>query len=380
MARPTPRRARLRSTRLNAASFLELSEAAARQARRRIRARHPRRRAPAAPRRRVVTIVAVAVARARHRRQHRDLLARQQPACCARCRSRIRSSSRILTAATPTPRAESSWTYPIWEELHRRPQLFDSAFAWGAQRFNLANGGVAEFVDGIWATAGIFDTLGVSPRARARRSPTPTIGRGGGPDGPVAVISHAFWQRRFGGAADAIGTPADARADAVHDRRRHAAGFLRPRCRPPRSTSSCRSARSRSSAARSRRSTQRDCWWLSIMMRLQAGPIDRRGHRGAARRAAADPKRDAAARLAGDGSSEVSRREVHAGAGRAPATRRSGRGTNARCSPSWWSSSWSCSSRARTSRTCCSRARRRGGTNGACGWRSARRAGVSCGC
>ena len=32
-----------------------------------------------------------------------------------------------------------------------------------------------------------------------------TTERGGGPDGPVAVISYGFWQRRFAGAPDAIG-------------------------------------------------------------------------------------------------------------------------------------------------------------------------------
>jgi putative ABC transport system permease protein len=104
---------------------------------------------------------------------------------------------------TGTPRGNDTWTFPVWQELRARA-LFENAFAWATRRFNLADGGVTEFVDGIWTSWEIFDTLGV----------TPSIGRGfteaddrpgGGPDGPVAVISYAFWQRRFGGDADAIG-------------------------------------------------------------------------------------------------------------------------------------------------------------------------------
>src|SRR5262249_20950261 len=53
------------------------------------------------------------------------------------------------------PSEQDSWTFPLWQELRRHPQLFESAFAWGNWRFNLASGGVAEFVDGAWTTAGM---------------------------------------------------------------------------------------------------------------------------------------------------------------------------------------------------------------------------------
>jgi putative ABC transport system permease protein len=99
---------------------------------------------------------------------------------------------------------QRNWTYPIWDQIHQRPQLFDGAFAWSNTRFNLAAGGETDFVEGIWASAGMFDTLGV-PAVLGRTFSEADDRRGGGPDGPVAVISYDFWQRRFDGAPDAIG-------------------------------------------------------------------------------------------------------------------------------------------------------------------------------
>jgi putative ABC transport system permease protein len=96
------------------------------------------------------------------------------------------------------------WTNPIWEEIKSRPGLFDGAFAVSTTQFNLAVRGETEIVDGLWASGTMFDVLGVP--AIVGRTLTPEDDRpGGGPGGPVAVISHAFWQQRFGGAADVIG-------------------------------------------------------------------------------------------------------------------------------------------------------------------------------
>jgi len=100
--------------------------------------------------------------------------------------------------------SEGSWTNPIWEQIRDRHELFDNACAWSETRFNLASGGETEFVDGIWASGSVFETLGVDA-ILGRTFTTVDDRRGGGPDGPVAVISYEFWQRRFGGAADVVG-------------------------------------------------------------------------------------------------------------------------------------------------------------------------------
>jgi predicted permease len=98
-----------------------------------------------------------------------------------------------------------SWTNPIWEEIRaRQHELLDGAAAFSDDRFDLASGGEAELVDGYWASGGFFDVVGV-PAILGRTFTREDDVRDGGPDGPVAVISHAFWQRRFGGELSVIG-------------------------------------------------------------------------------------------------------------------------------------------------------------------------------
>ena len=116
----------------------------------------------------------------------------------------VREPRQLVMLADASAPGAQSWTNPIWEQIRSRPQLFDGAFAWSSSRFNLAAGGEAAFVDGIWASGGMFDMLGV-PAILGRTFTTADDRRGGGPDGPVAVISYDFWHRRFGGAADAVG-------------------------------------------------------------------------------------------------------------------------------------------------------------------------------
>jgi len=100
---------------------------------------------------------------------------------------------------------QTSLTNPIWEQVRdRQAALFGGAAAWGTTRFDLAQGGQTDLVNGLFTSGNFFDVLGV-PAVRGRNYSAEDDARGGGPNGPVAVISHSFWQRHFRGADDAVG-------------------------------------------------------------------------------------------------------------------------------------------------------------------------------
>jgi predicted permease len=100
--------------------------------------------------------------------------------------------------------ADGSWSYPVWEEIKARDrELFDGAFAWSRQSFNLSIGDQMASVDGAYVSGRFFETLGV-PAFRGRML-TPADDSTAQPDGPVAVIGHRFWLRHFAGADDVVG-------------------------------------------------------------------------------------------------------------------------------------------------------------------------------
>lgn len=102
--------------------------------------------------------------------------------------------------------AGGGWTYAIWEQIRaRQSQLGGAAIAWADEHveFDLARGGTADLVQGLWVSGDFFSVLGVP--ARLGRTLGPEDDRRGAPQGAAAVISHAFWQRRFGGADDVVG-------------------------------------------------------------------------------------------------------------------------------------------------------------------------------
>jgi putative ABC transport system permease protein len=110
----------------------------------------------------------------------------------------VREPDRLVQLLPGTGRM--SWTYPIWAEIRANGDQFGGVFAWSSDRFDLSTGGAVEPANGLRVSGAFFDVLGLRP-ALGRFFMADDDARGGGRDGPVAVISYAFWQGHFGGVA-----------------------------------------------------------------------------------------------------------------------------------------------------------------------------------
>jgi putative ABC transport system permease protein len=96
---------------------------------------------------------------------------------------------------------EDITSYPNYRDWRDQNTVYRQLAAYANTAFVLTGAGEPERLPGAQVTANFFDVLGLRPIAgRLFTVENETEGKD-----RVVVISHGLWQRRFGGAADAIG-------------------------------------------------------------------------------------------------------------------------------------------------------------------------------
>ena len=162
-----------------------------------------------------------------------------------------------------------SWTNPIWEALRaRQSKIAAGGFAWSAERFACSIGGETDQCDGMFASGEMFDVLGV-PAFRGRTLTVADDDRLAPPEGPVAVISHAFWRRHYQSAEDIIG-----RAMIVDRAPFTIVGVMPPGFFGPEVGRSADVVLPLGTARTLRGDVlleSRELWWLNVMLRLRPG-------------------------------------------------------------------------------------------------------------
>ena len=88
----------------------------------------------------------------------------------------------------------TAFSYSAFERLRDNGRGLVDVFAFAPRTLTVTTGGEAEFVSGQFVSGNYYETLGV-PTVLGRTI-TPEDDRAGA--GGVAVITHRYWQRRFG--------------------------------------------------------------------------------------------------------------------------------------------------------------------------------------
>jgi putative ABC transport system permease protein len=93
---------------------------------------------------------------------------------------------------------------PLFQAIRAQQQGFSDVFGWGITTWNLATDGEYRPAQGLYVTGGFFGGLGV--KAQIGRVITDADDKAGC-GAPGAVLTHGFWQSRYGGNPSVIGQP-----------------------------------------------------------------------------------------------------------------------------------------------------------------------------
>ncbi|HSC26139.1 MAG TPA: ABC transporter permease, partial [Vicinamibacterales bacterium] len=99
---------------------------------------------------------------------------------------------------------DPSFSFPVFQEVQERATMLSSVFAWEALTLQAQWASEPESTPVLLASGRIHETLGLRPAA-GRLFRESDAGRSAAEAQAVAVLSHAAWQRRFGGDPTAIG-------------------------------------------------------------------------------------------------------------------------------------------------------------------------------
>jgi putative ABC transport system permease protein len=109
--------------------------------------------------------------------------------------------SRLVIVAEKSPYPTITTSYENYVDWRAQSQSFESMEGTRGATIALTGAGDPERLNSRYATAGLFPLLGVDAMVgRTFRAEEDAAG-----GAPVVLLSYGLWQRRFGGAADAVG-------------------------------------------------------------------------------------------------------------------------------------------------------------------------------
>jgi predicted permease len=118
----------------------------------------------------------------------------------------------LVTRSPSDSEGDESFSYPMYQDFRDRNDVFSGVIARGGAQMNVSYGDQTSRVSAELVSGNYFEVLGVRPVAG--RLLTQDDDRNPGAH-PVAVISYAFWERRFGKDRSIIGKTVLANEHAV---------------------------------------------------------------------------------------------------------------------------------------------------------------------